>query len=95
MNIVEIVPKDNYTLYVKAEDGRAGLFDVKPYLESEAFAPLNDRVEFERVHNRGYFVEWDCGADLSADTIQARWKTSSTENAQQGATPAGAKKRRG
>ncbi|MCF6152303.1 DUF2442 domain-containing protein [Candidatus Kuenenia stuttgartiensis] len=82
MNIVEIVPNDNYTLYVKAEDGRAGLFDVKPYLESEAFAPLNDRVEFERVHNSGYFVEWDCGADLSADTIQARWKTLSTENAQ-------------
>ncbi|WP_347275109.1 DUF2442 domain-containing protein [Candidatus Kuenenia sp.] len=94
MNIAEIVPKDNYTLYVKAEDGRAGLFDVKPYLESEAFAPLNDRVEFERVHNRGYFVEWDCGADLSADTIQARWKTSLTENAQQG-TPANAKKRCG
>lgn len=22
----------------------------------------------------GYFVEWDCGADLSADTIEARWQ---------------------
>lgn len=21
--------------------------------------------------NGGYFVEWDCGADLSADTIEA------------------------
>jgi len=94
MNIAEIVPKDNYMLYIKAEDGKTGLFDVKPYLKSEVFAPLKDRGEFERIHNGKYFVEWDCGADLSADTIQARWEASSTDNAQQGA-PADAKKRRG
>ena len=73
MNIVEIIPKDDYTLYIKSEDGKAGLFDVKPYLESEAFVPLKDKREFERVHNGRYFIEWGCGADLSADTIQARW----------------------
>lgn len=73
MNITEIVAKDNYTLYIKSEDGKAGLFDVKPYLASEAFAPLKDKAEFERIHNGKYFIEWDCGADLSADTIQARW----------------------
>jgi len=43
MNIAEIIPKDNYMLYIKAEDGKAGLFDVKPYLGSEAFARLKDR----------------------------------------------------
>jgi hypothetical protein len=73
MNIIEIVPKDNYVLYIKTEDGKTGLFDIKPYLESEAFAPLKDRNEFKRIHNGKYFIEWDCGADLSADTIQARW----------------------
>ncbi len=85
MNIAEIIPKDNYKLYIKAEDGKTGLFDVKPYLESEVFAPLKDRTEFERIHNGNYFIEWDCGADLSADTIQARWKTASTGDAQQSA----------
>jgi hypothetical protein len=75
MNIAEIIPQDNYLLYIKAEDGEAGLFDVKPYLESEVFAPLKDSAEFERIHNGRYFIEWDCGADLSADTIQARWET--------------------
>lgn len=83
MNITEIVPKDNYILFIKSEDGKTGLFDVKPYLESEVFAPLKDRSEFERIHNGKHFVEWDCGADLSADTIHARWKTTSTETAQQ------------
>ena len=27
-----------------------------------------------KVFNGGYFVEWECGADLSADTIEAHWK---------------------
>ncbi len=83
MNIVEIIPKDNYTLYIRTEDGTTGLFDVKPYLESEVFAPLKDRTEFERIHNGKYFIEWDCGADLSADTIQARWKIMPMGRAQQ------------
>lgn len=76
MNIAEIIPKDDYLLYIKAEDGKAGFFDIKPYLDSEAFTPLKDKSEFGRVRNGGYFIEWDCGADLSADTIQARWKES-------------------
>ncbi len=74
MNISEIIPKDDYRLYVKAENGEAGLFDVKPYLGAEAFWPLKDKNEFERIRNGGYFIEWACGADLSADTIEARWE---------------------
>jgi hypothetical protein len=85
MNIAEIIPKDDYMLYIKAEDGKAGLFDVKPYLESEVFAPLKDRTEFERIHNGKYYIEWDCGADLSADTIQSQWKAASSGDAQQSA----------
>jgi hypothetical protein len=72
MNITEIVPRDNAVLQIRTEDGQMGLFDVKPYLESEAFAPLKDKREFQRVHNGKYFIVWDCGADLSADTILSR-----------------------
>ena len=82
MNIADIDPKDNYMLYVQFDDGQAGLFDVKPYLDSEAFTPLKDASEFKRIHNGKYFVEWDCGADLSADTIHARWLLAADENAQ-------------
>ena len=74
MNIAEIVPRENHLLYVKSDDGRAGLFDMTPFLESEVFEPLKNRVEFERIHNGRYFIEWACGADLSADTIEARWR---------------------
>jgi Protein of unknown function (DUF2442) len=61
-------------LSIVADDGRIGRFDVSPYLGYEAFNALRDQSEFVKVVNGGYFVEWDCGADLSADTIEARWQ---------------------
>ncbi len=72
--IAEVVPRKDYMLYIKSEDGQAGLFDMKAYLDAEAFAPLRDEDEFRRLRNGRYFIEWECGADLSADTIYARWK---------------------
>ncbi len=74
MRIVEVYPQPNWTLSIVADDGRIGDFDVSPYLDDEAFAELNDPAEFMKVSNGGYFIEWDSGADLSADTIEARWK---------------------
>ena len=74
MTIVELRPQPDCILHVVADDGRTGSFDVRPYLTDDAFQPLRDPDEFLKVFNGGYFVEWDCGADLSADTIEAKWR---------------------
>ena len=74
MRIAELSPQPNWVLSIVADDGRVGSFDVSPYLGYEAFEDLRDHSEFMKVVNGGYFVEWDCGADLSADTIEARWR---------------------
>ena len=74
MRIVSITPAPDGILKVVSEDGRAGLFDVRPYMDSEAFLPLKNPAAFRQVLNGGYFVEWRCGADLSADTIEAHWQ---------------------
>ncbi|OGT90433.1 MAG: hypothetical protein A2286_10880 [Gammaproteobacteria bacterium RIFOXYA12_FULL_61_12] len=74
MRLVEVRPQDDFILYVMSENGETGVFDVSPYLNSEAFQPLKNKEEFKKIHNGEYFVEWACGADLSADTIEARWK---------------------
>ena len=47
-------------------------FDVTPYLDSEVFSQLKENDNFNKIHNGKYFIEWDCGADLSADTIEAK-----------------------
>ena len=74
MRIAELCPQPDWILFVVADDGRAGKLDVSPFLKDEAFEDLRDHTEFTKVVNRGYFIEWDCGADLSADTIEARWQ---------------------
>ena len=74
MGIEGLHPQLNWVLRIVADDGRAANFDVSPYLEYEAFNELRDHKEFMKVFNGGYFVEWESGADLSSDTIEARWK---------------------
>ena len=74
MRITELQAQSNWVLSIVADDGRVGQFDVSPYLQYEAFEALRDQKEFVKVINGGYFVEWDCGADLSTDTIEAGWQ---------------------
>jgi hypothetical protein len=72
MRIRSIEPGSERTLLTVLEDGRRGVFDLSPYLAYDAFTPLADRAQFLKVRNGGYFVESECGADLSADTMEAR-----------------------
>ncbi len=74
MRIAEAHAQPDWRLCVVAEDGRMGYFDVSPYIQYESFVELVNYSEFTKITNGGYFVEWDCGADLSADTIEEQWK---------------------
>lgn len=74
MIIQKVIPEENFVLHIVGDNGIAGKFDVSPYLESEAFRPLKQQDEFKKIHNGKYFIEWDCGADLSSDTIEAHLK---------------------
>ena len=73
MRILRVEKRVDNVLSVVADDARVGNFDVAPYLGYEAFAERSDHDEFIRVGDGGYFVKWACGADLSADTIEAQW----------------------
>ena len=52
MRIAQIHPQPHWVLSVVADDGRAGNFDVAPYLKYEAFEALKDRAEFLKVFNQ-------------------------------------------
>lgn len=82
MNILDVFAIDNFVLCVTSDDGAVGLVDIRPFLHSEAFAPLKDGDQSQRVQSGGYFVEWECGADLSADTIEAQWTPATPQMAQ-------------
>lgn len=67
--IVALQARDDWTVAATFSSDETRLFDVKPLLGCEAFPVLRDLAEFKRIRNGGYYVEWDCGADLSADTL--------------------------
>ena len=71
MIISKVTAQNNFTLLVTTDDGRRGTFDVSPYFKYDAFIELKEKRAFMSITNGGYFVEWNCGADLSADTIDA------------------------
>ena len=71
MRIEKIEPRGDYTIKIKLDNGKSGLFNVKPYLQYEAFHELKKISAFKQVVNGNYFIEWACGADLSIDTIMA------------------------
>jgi hypothetical protein len=71
VNILQVKALDDYFILITTDDGRVGKFDIKPYLNCEAFRKLRDVSEFNKIINGGFFIEWECGADLSADTIEA------------------------
>ncbi len=74
MKIIDVAPQRDGTVRIVSEDGRGGVFDVNPYLEDEAFEELKEFTNFAKVSSGGYFIEWECGADLSSDTIEAKWR---------------------
>ena len=43
MRIEEATPQSDYTLKIITDDGRADMFDVRPYLKFESFKELVSR----------------------------------------------------
>jgi hypothetical protein len=80
MTIAEAIPNSDHTLRIVTTDGYTGIFDVKPYLEYAAFRPLTNLTEFMKISNGGFFLEWECGAGLSADTIEAKMNKITTDS---------------
>jgi hypothetical protein len=69
--VASLRANNDWTLDVAFASGEMRRFDLKPWLADEAFEDL-DLAAFKRVRNCGYFVEWENGADLSADTLYHR-----------------------
>ena len=70
--IKSIQADENWEIIYTLENGEIRQFDVKPYLNFEAFQEINEISEFKKIHNGRYYIEWESGADLSLDTLNAK-----------------------
>ena len=66
-----VKPLSDYRIYVEVEDGRNGVFDMKPYLDRGVFRELKDVGYFNRVGILFGAVTWPNEQDIAPETLVA------------------------
>lgn len=69
-----VVPLPDYRVYVEVEDGRKGIFDLKPYLEHGVFRELRDIHYFNQVGILFGAITWPHDQDIAPETLLAEMR---------------------
>ena len=70
-DVTTVTPLPDYRIYVEVEDGRKGIFDMKPYLDRGVFRELRDVRYFKRVGIVLGAVTWPDDQDIAPETLLA------------------------
>lgn len=71
-DVTKVQAYPGYALRVEFETGEVRHFDMRPYLNYPAFAPLKEPGFFMRAHVAHGTVVWSEEIDLSPDTLYVR-----------------------
>ena len=67
--VKEVKTMEKYKLLITFDNSEQKIFSLEPYLEYDVFNTLKNKVEFEKIYIDFGTVCWECGADLSRDTL--------------------------
>lgn len=70
-DVKAVKPLPDFRIYVEIEDGRRGIFDLKPYLDHGAFRELRDLHYFRQVGIVFGAVTWPHEQDIAPETLLA------------------------
>jgi hypothetical protein len=85
-DVKRVRPLDDYRIFVELEDGREGIFDLKPYLNHGVFRELQDKNYFSQVDIVFGAVTWPHEQDIAPETLVAGLMPMARKgNAEQGA----------
>ena len=68
-DVKAIKPLPDYKIYVEIEDGRKGIFNMKPYLEHGIFKELKNINYFNQVSIIFGAVTWPHEQDIAPETL--------------------------
>lgn len=74
-DVKKVSPLDDYEIYVELEDGRKGVFDLKPYLNHGVFKELQDKHYFSQVSVMHGVVTWPHEQDIAPETLVVELKS--------------------
>ena len=66
-----VLPLEDSRIYVELENGRKGIFDLKPYLHRGVFQELRDPQYFKQVGILFGAVTWPNEQDIAPETLLA------------------------
>lgn len=69
VRVKEVKPDRGWLLHVSFEDGKAGTFDMAPYLERPAFEPLKDIELFMSARVESGAVVWNDEIDIAPERL--------------------------
>ncbi len=70
-DVKTVRPLPDYRIYVEIEDGRKGVFDLKPYFDHGVFRELRDVHDFNQVGILFGAVTWPQEQDIAPETLLA------------------------
>lgn len=68
-DVTKVEAKSDFILSVCFEDGKEGLFDLKPYLDFGVFKELKNQNYFQQVGIEYGAVTWPHGQDIAPETL--------------------------
>ena len=72
LRVKSVRPASDYRLFIRFSNDEERVFDVKPLLNTPAFAPLKDKALFERVYINYGTILWPGGIDYCPDCLYAK-----------------------
>ena len=70
-DVKSVKPLPDYRIHVELEDGRQGIFDLKPYLDRGVLRELADEHYFNQVGILFGAVTWPNEQDIAPETLLA------------------------
>lgn len=67
--VLNAVPREDYTLELEFKDGKKGVYDARPLLDSQLFAPLGEISCFMTARTAHDTVAWDGGIDIAPEHL--------------------------
>jgi hypothetical protein len=77
---VFVKPLSDYRIYVKLEDGRKGIFDLKPHMDRGILKELRDVNYFNQVGILFGTATWPNEQDIDPETLLAEMLPAESED---------------
>jgi hypothetical protein len=73
--VVAFAPLSDGKIFVELNNGKTGVFDMRPYMESDFFKSLKNDAYFQRAYIEYGVITWPNGQDISPATISIEMKS--------------------